>query len=56
LAGAPKSPSAGVLFYAPLQREIKKGDLLFIVYSESKGELDYAIEYLESLTDLIVIK
>lgn len=56
LAGAPRSPSAGVQFYAPIGRELKTGELLFIIYSESKGELDYAIEYLNRLTDLIIIK
>ena len=56
LAGAPKSPSAGVQFYAPIGRDLKNGELLFIIYSESKGELEYAIEYLNSLTDLIIIK
>ena len=56
LAGAPKSPSAGVLFYAPIGKEIKKGDLLFIIYAESNGELDYAKEYLNSLTEIIIIE
>ena len=56
LAGAPKSPSAGVQFYAPLGRELKTRELLFIIYSESEGELDYAKEYLNRLTDLIIIK
>ena len=56
LAGAPRSPSAGVQFYATIGRELKTGELLFIIYSESKGELEYAIEYLNRLTDLIIIK
>lgn len=56
LAGAPISPSAGVLFFAPIGKEIKKGDLLFRIYSESFGELEYAKEYLNCLKDLIVIK
>ncbi len=55
LAGAPKSPSAGVLFYAPLGKAIKKGELLFIIYAESSGELDYAKEYFNTLNDLIII-
>ena len=56
LAGAPRSPSAGVQFYATIGRELKTGELLFIIYSESKGDLEYAIEYLNRLTDLIIIK
>lgn len=55
LAGAPKVPSAGVLYNAPLGKKIDKGDLLFSIYSESTGELDYAKEYMNSLTTLIEI-
>jgi thymidine phosphorylase len=56
LAGAPQAPSAGILYLAPIGKKIKKGDLLFSIYSESNGELEYAKEYLNSLTDLIIIK
>ncbi len=56
LAGAPGSISAGVLYNAPLGIEIKPGDLLFTIYAESQGELDYAKEYLNSLTSLIIIE
>ena len=55
LAGAPKVPSAGVLFNAELGKKINKGDLLFSIYSESQGELEYAKDYLTSLTQLIEI-
>lgn len=56
LAGAPESPSAGVLYYSPLGKKISKGDLLFSIYAESQGELEYAKEYLNSLNELIVIE
>ncbi len=55
LAGAPKSPSAGVSFFAPLEKTIKEGDKLFSIHAESTGELEYAKSYFESLTDLIQI-
>ncbi len=55
LAGAPQSPSAGILFYSPLGKKIKKDDLLFRIYAESSGELEYAKEYLNSLNQLIEI-
>lgn len=55
LAGAPKVPSAGVLYNAPLEKKINKGDLLFSIYAESIGELEYAKEYLNSLNSLIEI-
>jgi thymidine phosphorylase len=56
LAGAPKSPSAGVTFFAPLNKHVQKGDLLFSIYAESTGELAYANAYLETLNDLIQIE
>jgi thymidine phosphorylase len=56
LAGAPKSPGAGVLFNAPLGMKISKGDLLLSIYAEAKGELEYAKEYLNSINDLIIIE
>ena len=55
LAGAPKVLSAGVLYNAPLGKQIYKGDLLFSIYAESTGELEYAKEYLNSLISLIEI-
>ena len=55
LAGAPQSPSAGVLFNAPLGKIIKKDDLIFSIYAESVGELEYAKEYLSSINKLIDI-
>lgn len=56
LAGAPHSPSAGIKYFSPIGKKIKKGDVLFSIYSESQGELAYAKEYLDSLTQLIDIK
>jgi len=55
LAGAPQSPSAGVLFLAPLGKMIKSGDVLFTIYSESVGELEYAREYYLTVKDIILI-
>ncbi len=55
LAGAPKEPCAGVLFNASLGKKINKGDVLFRIYAESTGELEYATTYLNSLNDLIII-
>jgi thymidine phosphorylase len=56
LAGAPKEPSAGVLYNAPLGKKISKGDLLFSIYAELEAELEYAVKYLNSLNDLIDIR
>lgn len=55
LAGAPQVASAGVLFNAGLGKRINKGDLLFSIYAESNGELQYAREYLKSASPIIEI-
>jgi thymidine phosphorylase len=55
LAGAPEDPTAGIQLLTPLKTKIKKGDVLFIIYSESQGELKYALEYLRLEKDIITI-
>lgn len=55
LAGAPNVPSAGVLYNAPLGKQIHKGDLLFSIYAESNGELEYASDYMKSNNAIINI-
>lgn len=54
LAGAPKSPSAGILFLSPLGKKISKGEVLFTVYAEAKGELEYAIDYMKNNNNNII--
>lgn len=56
LAGAPQSKAAGIELLTPLNTLIEKGQPLFIVYSETPGELAYAINYLEHENDLIRIE
>lgn len=56
LAGAPKSPSAGILFLSPLGKKISKDDVLFTVYAEAKGELEYAIDFMKSNNNIISIE
>lgn len=56
LSGAPKSVGAGLLFNCPIGSKISVGDVLFTIYAEAKGELEYAKEYLKSVNDLIVIE
>jgi thymidine phosphorylase len=56
LGGAPKSPSAGILYLAPIGKRVKKGDVLFTIYAEAPGELNYAREYLQTIPDLITIE
>ena len=56
LSGAPHNPGAGVLYSAPLGKNIKKGALLFTIYAESKGELAYALQYLKAQDNIIKIE
>ena len=56
LAGAPKSPAAGILYHSPIGIKIKKGQLLFTVYAEDKNELNYALEYLRFPNHIIKIE
>lgn len=55
LSGAPGNPGAGIEFFAPIGKQLKKGELLFIMYAESKGEMAYALEYLFSQKDIVKI-
>ena len=47
LAGAPKSKSAGVELLVPLHTVVGKSQPLFKIYSETQGELDYALDFLK---------
>ena len=55
LAGAPNSPASGIEFYAPLGKHIRRGDLLYTIYSETDGELLYALEFANSIEPVITI-
>nr|WP_314897732.1 thymidine phosphorylase family protein [uncultured Flavobacterium sp.] len=55
LAGAPHDPSAGIYFNSPIGTKVEKGQTLFSIYAESEGELQYAIDYLESVSPIIKI-
>ncbi|MEQ8624408.1 MAG: thymidine phosphorylase family protein [Vicingaceae bacterium] len=55
LSGAPQSPSAGILLKARLGDQIKKEQLLYTIYAESKGELDYALEYHKRHDNILTI-
>ena len=56
LSGAPQSKSAGILLNVHLDDEIEKGQLLYTLFAESQGELNYALEYYEIHDDIIVIE
>ena len=55
LAGAPSAITAGVLLYTPLGSYVKKSDVMFEIHAESKGELEYALNYLNTQEEIIKI-
>lgn len=55
LSGAPQYKSAGILLNAHLGKQIEENQLLYTLYAESKGELNYALEYKNNHNDIITI-
>jgi len=55
LAGAPHYPAAGIFFEAPIGTNVEPGQTLYTIYAESEGELQYTVEYLESVKHIIKI-
>ena len=56
LSGAPQSKSAGIVMSVRLGHKIEKDQLLYTLYAESAGELNYALEYYQKHEDIIVIQ
>lgn len=53
LAGAPQAKPAGVLLSVKAGDSVRAGQALYTVYAESKGALDYAMEYQQRHPDLL---
>ena len=45
LAGAPQRAAAGIVLHTRVGQMVKRGEPLFTIHSESRGELDYAHTY-----------
>jgi thymidine phosphorylase len=56
LAGAPKTPSSGIYFSAPIGTKVTENQVLYTIYSEAEGELNYALEYINSSNPIIIIE
>jgi thymidine phosphorylase len=56
LAGAPDHAAAGMQFFAHIGNKIKKGDVLYTLYTETEGEMEYTMQYLKTEKDIITIK
>jgi thymidine phosphorylase len=55
LAGAPYESAAGIEFFAKLNTQVEKGQLLYRIHADSKGALDYAHTYAQSIPHIIKI-
>lgn len=55
-AGAPHFKGAGVELLTPLNSKVEVNQALFNVYSESVGELNYALEYVGRHLDMIQLE
>ena len=56
LAGAPENKAAGVDFLAPIGTLLEKGQTMYVIHAESKGELNYALDYYRSQQSIVMIK
>ncbi len=56
LAGAPDDKESGVDYLTPTGTKVEKGQTLYVIHAQSKGELDYALEYYHSQKDILIIQ
>lgn len=56
LAGAPKSKAAGVELLTPTHTSVERDQPLFVIHSETTGELKYAMNFLEKNHEIVQIE
>ena len=55
LAGAPFTQASGLRLHATVGDTVQTGDPLFTIFSDSSGELDYAMRYYQDNQELVCI-
>jgi thymidine phosphorylase len=55
LAGAPKAPTAGLVFHAPVGTRVEAGQPLYTLHAEAPGELEYALAYVARNADIVEV-
>lgn len=55
LAGAPQSPAAGIDLHVRCADTVSRGQPLFTVHAQSRGELEYALHYVSQQLGMITI-
>lgn len=56
LAGAPRAPSAGLWLGAHVGERVARGQPLFVLHAESRGELAYALDYVQHHPDIVRVE
>jgi len=56
LAGAPADQLAGIDFLSPIGTKVEKGQVLYAIHANSKGELNYALDYYQEEEEILTIK
>lgn len=56
LAGAPTSPAAGIDLHVGIAAPVERGQPLFTVHAQSRGQLDYALHYIAAQPGMITIE
>jgi thymidine phosphorylase len=56
LAGAPAAPTAGLVLHHAVGAPVQKGEALFTLHAEARGELEYAMEYVRSHPPIVTLE
>jgi thymidine phosphorylase len=55
LAGAPRAAAAGVYLHTRLGDRRERGEPLYTVHAQARGELDYALEFAARHPDVVAL-
>jgi thymidine phosphorylase len=56
LAGAPADPAAGIEMHVRRGEEVERGQPLYTMHADTRGELHYALDYLKSHPETLSIE
>lgn len=56
LAGAPHDAAAGIEFFAKIGTQVKPGQVLYRIHSESRGTLEYAFAFALSIPNIVKLR
>jgi thymidine phosphorylase len=56
LAGAPTAKASGLMLHARVGVQVERGQPLYTIHADARGELDYAFDYASSQQDIIKLE